>query len=144
MTFPTTYLIYCCTTIIAFVGKLHYIDTHMIHCSDTWCPAFKLIFGHSYITQLFSAPFTLIGFINRQKLYCTSEDLLESFQDETTYCTAGGTYNMLSIIKISIILVYVHLQAFFSLMVWHNWDTGWLFMPLASAGQSSFHFTFEG
>ena len=39
----------------------------------------------------FSAPFTLIGFINREKLYCTSEDLFESFQDETTYCTAAGT-----------------------------------------------------
>ena len=41
-------------------------------------------------THTFSAPLTLIGFTNREKLYCTSEDLSESFPDETAYCTVAG------------------------------------------------------
>ena len=33
------------------------------------------------------ASFSLISFINREKLFYASEDLLESFINETPYCT---------------------------------------------------------
>ena len=89
-------------------------------------------------------PFTLIGFINREKLFCTSDDLFESFQDETTFCTAGGTHTELVNSILTIILKSTHLQVLFSLMVRHSWDTGWLFMPLVSAGELSFRFIFGG
>lgn len=45
---------------------------------------------HDCVSFFYSALFILIGFTNREKLFCSSEDLFGSFENETTFCTITG------------------------------------------------------
>ena len=58
------------------------------------------------ILYYFSAPIILIGFTSRKKLFCSSNDLLESFQDETAFCTIIGiSKTIVTVVSLAIIIM---------------------------------------
>ena len=49
-----------------------------------------IIIMHTIITCVHAAMVVLIGLASRGKLFCTSNDLLETFANENAYCTFSG------------------------------------------------------
>ena len=59
------------------------------------------------------AVFTLVSVIDFKGLYCSSEDLIEAFNNPTTYCKVTGIFNFFKINEIMNLLY----RGYFSLFL---------------------------
>lgn len=98
--------------------------------------------GHCMITGIL----LLIGLVSRGKWFCSSHDLLNTFIDETAYCTFSGTVLLITAIHNILIIVnystqLIAMQELFSHTFWHKLDCGYFFTHLVYSGVWLSHFT---